>query len=135
MDSGVYVLWLYLPKQTTITVGKLGAFSFQPGVYAYAGSAQRNLKSRIQRHQRFEKRLHWHIDYVRPYCLYLGDVVFPGRPKQMECWLVQELLRIPGAVYPVPRFGASDCRCGAHLVFVSIAEPRLTKDSVTGIGL
>lgn len=131
MDSGVYVLWLYLANKTTITIGKLGTFSFQAGIYAYAGSAQRNLKRRIQRHQRLEKRLHWHIDYLRHYCSYLGDVVLPGESKQMECWLVQELLRIPGAAYPVPRFGASDCSCGAHLVFISIAEPRLNEGCIT----
>ena len=29
MDSGVYVLWLYLANKTTITIGKLGTFSFK----------------------------------------------------------------------------------------------------------
>ncbi|NLJ74288.1 MAG: GIY-YIG nuclease family protein [Firmicutes bacterium] len=124
MDSGVYVVWLYLPEQTTITIGKLGTYPFPSGIYAYAGSAQRNLRHRVQRHRRLDKRLHWHVDYLRPHCSYLGDVVFQGQPKQKECWLVQELLRIPSAYYVVPRFGASDCKCGSHLVSIPIAEPK-----------
>ena len=36
-NTGVYVLWLYLPQTMSIGIGKLGTFQFDRGVYAYAG--------------------------------------------------------------------------------------------------
>ncbi len=122
-NKGVYVLWLYLPQTISITVGKLGTFDFDRGVYAYTGSAQRNLKQRVARHRRLEKKLHWHIDYFRAKADFLGAVLFFDQPKTAECWLVRELLRIPGAWFPVPGFGSSDCQCGAHLLKIPSAIP------------
>ena len=119
---GVYVLWFYLPESKQITIGKLGTFSFTPGIYAYCGSAQRNLYSRLERHERVKKNLHWHIDYFRAQALFLGSVVSLNQPKDGECRLAQELLKIPGAFYPAPRFGASDCRCPAHFIKVPIFQ-------------
>ncbi|NLJ80407.1 MAG: GIY-YIG nuclease family protein [Firmicutes bacterium] len=120
-DQGVYLLWLDLPQSCSITIGKLGEFTFTPGIYAYCGSAQRNLQARINRHRSLEKTLHWHIDYFRARARYLGEVLFLDLPKQGECWLVEELLRIPAAYYPVAGFGSSDCSCGAHLLKVPLA--------------
>lgn len=124
MNRGVYVVWLYLPRMMTINVGKLGVFDFDAGVYAYCGSAQRNLRQRIARHQRREKNMHWHIDYLRLKADYLGEVILPGSPKEMECALVSELLRIPAAGYGVIGFGSSDCRCPSHLIYVPTARPK-----------
>lgn len=123
VDKGVYVLWLYLPHLSLITVGKLGTFSLEGGVYAYCGSAQRNLSARLARHRGLEKTLHWHIDYFRAHARYLGEVVFWERPKWGECWLINELLGIPGTFFPVSGFGSSDCSCVSHLVKVPLAIP------------
>ena len=49
-DSGVYVLEIFLHKPNKIEVGALGIKTFPPGYYYYCGSAQKNLKSRIERH-------------------------------------------------------------------------------------
>lgn len=122
-DRGVYLLWLYLPRPSSITIGKLGTFSFGAGVYAYCGSAQKNLAARLKRHRRLEKIWHWHIDYFRAEALYLGEVVLRGCPKEGECLLVKEVLRIPGSYYPVSGLGSSDCRCGAHLLKVPLGAP------------
>lgn len=124
-NSGVYVLWLFLPEETTIRIGKLGVFNFSSGVYAYAGSAQRNLRQRVSRHQRLCKKMHWHIDYLRDKCRYLGQAVLLASPKEMECKLVQDLLRIPTASYAIPGFGSSDCRCFSHLIHVPLGRPRI----------
>lgn len=75
-NRGVYLLWLYLPEHISITIGKLGRFSFSKGVYAYAGSAQRNLAQRLARHERLDKKLHWHIDYFRACADFLGAAQF-----------------------------------------------------------
>ncbi len=108
----------------SIGVGKLGTFSCEQGVYAYAGSAQRNLEQRVARHSRLDKKLHWHIDYFRASAEYLGAALFYDQPKNGECLLVHALLRIPGTLFPMPGFGSSDCSCGSHLLKVPLAHPR-----------
>ncbi len=71
-----------------------------------------------------KKNMHWHIDYLRSKADYLGEVILPGSPKEMECALVSELLRIPAAGYGVIGFGSSDCRCPSHLIYVPTARPK-----------
>lgn len=122
-NRGVYVLWLYLPQKMPITIGKLGTFSFEQGVYAYVGSAQRNMEQRVARHRRLEKKLHWHIDHFRAKANFLGVALFFDQPKASECRLAQELLKIPGTFPPVPGFGSSDCLCGSHFFWVPLAIP------------
>lgn len=122
--KGVYILWLYLPQTTSITIGRLGTFTFKSGIYAYVGSAQRNLYQRVARHARLEKKLHWHIDYFRAEAEFLGAVIALDQPKVGECHLARELLRIPGTYFPVPGLGSSDCNCGAHFLQVPLASPK-----------
>lgn len=121
---GVYVLWLYLDKKQSITIGKLGTFQFSPGVYAYCGSAQRNLHQRLERHRRLEKKNHWHIDFFRAHALFLGAAIMLNQPKEGECRLVQELLKIPSSYYPLPGFGSSDCKCISHFIKIPIFRPK-----------
>ncbi len=121
--KGVYVVWLYLPTEQWITIGKLGEYQFRPGVYGYCGSAQSNLEARILRHQKKEKPLRWHIDYLRRVCSYLGAVVI-HLDKAGECLLAKELIKIPSACYPVRGFGSSDCHCLSHLVWIPSLLPR-----------
>jgi len=123
-NKGVYVLWLYLPQTSRITIGKLGDFSFDPGVYAYVGSAQRNLEQRVARHSRLEKKLHWHIDYFRAKAEFMGTALFFEQPKTSECVLARELLKIPGTFPPVPGFGSSDCQCSSHFFKIPLAHPK-----------
>jgi Uri superfamily endonuclease len=138
-NKGVYVIWLHLPKRMGIAIGKLGTFDFEPGIYAYAGSAQRNLEQRVARHSHLDKKLHWHIDYLRVKAEFLGAALFYNQTKISECWLAQALLRLPGATLPAAGFGSSDCRCRAHLVQVPLAllQSRLVllSDSIHDIDL
>jgi Uri superfamily endonuclease len=125
-NSGVYVLWLYLPEARTIAVGRLGVFPFLAGIYSYSGSAQRNLQQRLDRHGRLDKKHRWHIDYLRQECCYLGHAVLYDQAKETECALTKQLLRIPTARYVVPGFGSSDCSCVSHLIHIPLAQPRST---------
>jgi Uri superfamily endonuclease len=122
--SGVYTLILFLSKEATVTVGRLGKQRFPRGYYVYTGSAlgkgSSNLKHRIARHLRKEKRRFWHIDYL------LADenvsveaVVAAETNKNMECSLNSYLKKMEGAKIQVNGFGASDCRknCGSHLLY------------------
>jgi Uri superfamily endonuclease len=111
--KGIYILIIRISKPIRPKVGALGEIVFPTGLYAYVGSAQNSLESRVRRHLRKEKRLFWHIDYllservaevVEVYCLE-GD-------KTCECQTAQLLAK---HAVPVPRFGCSDCQCTSHL--------------------
>ena len=114
VDSGVYIAVFRLPNRCRITVGRLGTFWFEPGFYFYAGSAQRNLTARIDRHARRDKPQRWHIDYLSSRATMLGAITLPGS-RSRECELACEL-RSRFAL-AVPGFGASDCRCPGHLFY------------------
>lgn len=121
--SGVYTLILFVSKETTVTIGRLGKQKFPRGYYSYAGSALgkgTGLKHRISRHLRKEKRRFWHIDYL------LADenvsveaVVAAETNEKMECSLNSYMKKMSRTEVPVYGFGASDCRknCGSHLLY------------------
>jgi len=114
LENGTYIAVFMLVRRRRIRVGRLGCFDFEPGVYLYVGTAQRNLPARLERHARRKKLLRWHIDYLSTKAKMLGVMIVPG-PRERECELAGEL----GDVYElaVPGFGASDCRCGGHLFY------------------
>jgi Uri superfamily endonuclease len=118
-EPGSYVLILHLAQATLITVGRLGAFEFPAGWYAYAGSAlgPGGLASRLAYHQRIEKSHHWHIDYLLDQAE-IVEIWWAVEDKRKECVWASALRAIPGARVPVPNFGASDCRCLSHLVYL-----------------
>jgi len=95
-------------------VGQLGRFLFRQGFYIYVGSAQRNLSARLERHNKKIKPLRWHIDYLSTKAEMLGAMTM-ARPRQRECELAKNLAGLYELA--IPRFGASDCRCGGHLFY------------------
>jgi len=117
-EPGSYVLILHLARPTTIAIGKLGTFDFAPGWYAYAGSAlgPGGLAARLAYHQRREKNFHWHIDYLLVH-VNLVEIWWAVDRKRKECMWASALRAIPGARVPVANFGATDCRCLAHLIY------------------
>ena len=116
-EPGSYVLVMHLAQPRTITVGKLGTFEFPAGWYAYVGSAlgPGGLAARLAYHQRREKSYHWHIDYLLVYAE-LVEVWWSQENRRKECMWATALRSIPGTRVLVANFGASDCRCLAHLV-------------------
>ena len=115
-SSGAYQLILRVLRQQTLTVGRLGSIRFARGYYVYTGRAHAGIKSRLARYVRGPEKPHWHIDYVLPHAELLDIVVYPGQAAY-ECFLAATLSGIPGA-RRIRRFGASDCRCQGHLVYV-----------------
>ncbi len=113
---GAYALLLALPEPRTLTVGRLGTFSFPVGFYLYLGSAlgPGGLSSRLARHCRVKKKQHWHIDYLRPLA-WLEQIWVWITKERVECDWAAAAGALPGAGIPAPRFGASDCKCPAHL--------------------
>jgi Uri superfamily endonuclease len=113
---GIYHLLILLLQPRNIIIGKLGIFQFLAGYYVYTGSALNGLEARIARHRRQEKRLHWHIDYLLQYGKII-DVVCHITKSRLECEYNRQVMNLPGAQIIVPKFGASDCKCDAHLVY------------------
>lgn len=113
---GTYALLLRLDAPQTVVVGALGELSFPAGWYLYLGSARGpgGLAARLARHRRRgDKRFHWHIDYLRAVTLLVQ--VWTSSGASHECDWATAAAALPGARVVVPRFGASDCRCPAHL--------------------
>lgn len=125
-SPGAYLLELYLPKEVSLTIGRLGRASFPAGVMFYTGSAlgPGGLKARLGRHLQPHgaRPLRWHIDYLRcaaQVCAfaYLASAQIADMAR-MECLWSQALARLPGSSVPLSGFGASDCSLGclAHLI-------------------
>lgn len=116
LARGTYVLILRAPAACVLQVGRLGTFALQPGWYAYVGSAlsRAGLAGRIRHHLQTAARPHWHIDYLRQVAV-LEEVWYVQSAMQYEHRWAAALCELPGAACPVRRFGASDCRCPAHL--------------------
>jgi len=111
-DRGSYILILRLPAGRKLNIGKLGRIEFKAGYYLYAGSAQKNLTQRLERHKRERKRLFWHIDYLRAHAeVHLALPIRASDP--LECELAHALKEI--SEWEVPGFGCSDCSCSSHL--------------------
>ena len=111
---------IFLRRSETLRVGSLGVVTLRRGYFIYTGSAAGKLRSRLRRHLAREKKLRWHIDFLlaSPHAVIKNIVLYPAR-ADAECRQNQRIKNLPGALLPVPRFGASDCRagCGSHLVY------------------
>ena len=113
-DRGAYLLILRLRRARRVAVGRLGSIRFDKGYYVYVGSAMANLSTRIARHVRRRKRMHWHIDYLRQ----AADEVVPlpiRSSQKLECRVASAFGSVldPGPL----GFGASDCACPTHLMW------------------
>lgn len=115
---GTYGLVLAASAYREVAIGRLGVLALRPGCYVYVGSAMGpgGLAARVGRHCRAEKRLHWHVDYLRAATV-LEEVWYATGQSQRECLWANLLHRMPGAAVPMVGFGASDCDCQSHLVF------------------
>ena len=97
-----------------VRVGRCGELRLIPGEYLYVGSAHGpgGLRARIRHHLQQITRPHWHLDYLRPSCRLLR-VGFAHVAREAECRWAGRLQSL--AQMPLKGFGASDCRCSAHL--------------------
>jgi sugar fermentation stimulation protein A len=110
-QRGCYILVITLQRADVISVGRLGPIDFQAGGYAYVGSALGGLHGRLGRHQRRDKRLHWHIDYLLQRAQ-LVEMICAQTTERIECQLARFLGR---HFEDIAGFGASDCGCRSHL--------------------
>ncbi|MCE5250179.1 GIY-YIG nuclease family protein [bacterium] len=111
--KGSYILLIAVPEKTSLRTGCLGIVEFNPGYYAYVGSALNSLEKRILRHVRRSKKLFWHIDYLLEHAD-IRDVYCVVSPRKLECDTARKLLH---HLDHMPGFGCSDCSCPSHLFF------------------
>lgn len=143
-SNGLYILWLHLPETQMIRAGRLGEHLFEQGLYTYVGSGFGNLPHRLRRHWTGPLRFHWHVDWLRARAVPVGIDILPWLPPDSseekpfvpvnaetspalpfpsECDLALALSQALGTESYIPRFGASDCRCGGHLFHVPQTSP------------
>ena len=113
-DAGIYGLVLRLSRPRWVVAGKLGHRRLAAGWYVYVGSAKRNLAARLTRHLRHEKRMRWHIDYLRAAARVEEIWIWPWTEGR-ECRTSARIQALSGAGMPWRGFGSSDCGCASHL--------------------
>lgn len=118
-NRGTYILVMNMDQTSRIRIGKLGTFDFRAGTYAYVGSAfgSGGLQGRLKHHFSPVKKPHWHIDYLRMHAA-VCEVWYVVSESIYEHTWANTLLTMPDASIPAPRFGASDCRCKTHLIYL-----------------
>jgi Uri superfamily endonuclease len=116
--SGTYLLQIYLERESMLSIGRLGLFTFPSGWYLYVGSARGpgGLKARLGRHHRRQKRLHWHIDYLLEHAQ-LRTSNWVQSLQRLECTWSRALDERLDLIVVAPGFGASDCQCVTHLFY------------------
>lgn len=121
---GTYLLILETSRRRVVQVGALGPLDLSPGVYVYVGSARGpgGLAARVGHHRRRARAPRWHIDAVRRHTA-IREVWYAEDPLGFEHEWAALLGEMPAAVAPLPRFGASDCRCASHLFRFDAAPP------------
>ena len=117
MTGGTYTLVIDLAERAEVEVGALGTYTFDPGWYAYVGSANgAGGFARVDRHQELaagERDVrHWHVDYLLGHPATAVDAVERTPGADAECRVAAS---VEGA--PVPDFGCSDCGCDSHLFY------------------
>jgi Uri superfamily endonuclease len=122
-SRGAYVLVLQCHQLIKIKIGRLGFISFEPGYYLYTGSAlgPGGLSGRISHHfrQKAQKRSRWHIDALTSREA-INEIWWSENQHRLECTWAEVLAEVGDRT--VPGFGASDCRCPGHLVWLRDAE-------------
>jgi Uri superfamily endonuclease len=114
--GGTYLLLLQATNGFSAEAGRLGERRLPKGWYCYVGSAfgPGGLAARCGRHLRADKRLRWHIDYLRPH-LGLAAIWYAEDPRRREHDWARALAAWAFVSCAWPGFGASDCRCVSHL--------------------
>ena len=120
MNTGAYMLIMFLDKDRKIKIGVNGPIKFKKGFYIYVGSAMKNLRQRIERHLSDDKKIHWHIDYFLKYAK-IVDVIAFETSERIECKLAKNIEKQADAT--LIGFGSSDCKCAGHLFYFKVLIP------------
>lgn len=118
--KGAYVLALRLDKAIHIEFPGVTCDQLMPGWYVYVGSARGSggIRARVERHFRYDKKAHWHIDRLTVRAVEIAALaVADGH----ECELVGKLLNSLKFEATAAGFGSTDCRlCESHRLTTSM---------------
>ncbi|MBD3265246.1 DUF123 domain-containing protein [bacterium] len=119
-QAGTYALILHCSKTQTVRIGKKGDLALATGYYIYIGSAfgPGGVRARLAHHFHPANRPHWHIDYLRR-VVAITEIWWVCSSIHHEHEWAAHLTRIRDVQIPLPRFGASDCRCPSHLFYAA----------------
>lgn len=114
-ERGTYSLLVEVSEAATVRVGALGPVAFEPGWYAYAGSARGpGGFARLDRHREVAAGdrdvRHWHLDYLLGHGAAGVDAAVRTAGVDGEC-----AIAAADDGRPIPAFGSSDCDCRSHL--------------------
>lgn len=126
-EGGAYLLLFDIQDALKLSLKNRPSMSLFPGLYVYAGSANGpgGLRARVGRHLKGAEKPHWHIDHVTSTCPPICAFVVP---YATECALAEGIRANFAATFPIPGFGASDCReCDSH--FLALPEMDADKKS------
>jgi len=118
-SKGTYLLEMNnLSENLDIKIGNAGILKLERGFYYYIGSAYGpgNLRARLARHLRKEKKKHWHIDYLLRYLEITNIWISCGNRENEHVWS-KTLTKESTIIAPMQGFGSSDCQCKTHLFF------------------
>ncbi len=126
---GTYAVLLEPLHPGRLRIGRLGALDLSADCLVYVGSAlgPGGVGARCAHHLRLARRPHWHLDWLRPACRVCALWYGLGPQRGEHLWAAA-LAALPGARLALPGFGASDCRCPAHL-YAFPARPAATLPS------
>jgi Uri superfamily endonuclease len=118
-DKGTYALIYRCDALFRTNAGKLGPVFFSIGHWIYIGSAfgPGGLKARLGHHLKPSPHPHWHLDYVKHALTPVEIWLTTDAVKHEHAW-AGDLSRLRGATCPIAGFGASDCACRAHLIYL-----------------
>lgn len=115
--TGAYALILHLASPVILKRPDNATNPLGPGWYVYAGSARGpgGIRTRLARHLRTDKKIHWHIDQLTG--LSETRIWASPVPEGNECELVKQLTRSRLFRTACAKFGSTDCRrCEGHLL-------------------
>ncbi len=133
VEPGAYAILVGLSAPLLLRIPRFAGLTLPSGRYVYCGSAYGpgGLRARIARHLRRRKATRWHIDGLTELGEILGVTVRVGGD---ECDLVAAFMS-RGAMFPLARFGSSDCRrCHAHLLALPAGLDIFMCDAVVTLG-
>ena len=89
-------------------------FFLERGNYIYVGSAfgSGGIRTRVKRHLKRRKKLHWHIDFITSHDSFEFIDLMVFEDMRIECKIAQLLSLF---LVPVDGFGCTDCSCSSHL--------------------
>jgi len=118
---GTYTIIVENRYDGYMAFGRLGKTKLRTGTYLYTGSAMgsgsTSLEQRLRRHGARNKTIRWHIDYLtsRRDCRVVG-AVYVVSDRRFECQANLSLAKELKLPTPLPKIGASDCKCSGHLL-------------------